>query len=283
MPEEDAESVLSSSRWIERRPTRGWRLGAIRHVWAYRQLAGFLVWRDLKLRYRQTALGVAWAVIEPTSAAVAAALIFGRAAQLPSEGLPYGVFALTGFVAWTYLSESILAATDCLTRDRALVTKVAFPRLVAPMAAVTTPLVDLGVSLVIVALAMVLFGVAPSVWVLLLPAVVVWLVAVALAFGSLLSSLQVQYRDVRYATGLLIQVLLLASPVAYSASLIPSSWRWLYYCNPMAGAISAFRASITGSPLDISALTISPTITLVLLVAGLAYFQRREPRFADVI
>jgi lipopolysaccharide transport system permease protein len=160
---------------------------------------------------------------------------------------------------------------------------VAFPRLIAPLAAVITPLVNLGVALGAVVVAMIVSGVAPSPWLALFPVCVLWLVAIALGFGVLLSCLQVQYRDVRYAVGLLLQVLLLASPVAYSAQLVPVDWRWLYYVNPIAGGVSAFRASIAGSPVDAAALTVSPTVTLVLLVSGLVYFQRREPILADLI
>jgi lipopolysaccharide transport system permease protein len=243
----------------------------------------FFVWRDLKLRYRQTCLGIAWVVLEPMVGAVAAALIFGSAANLPSEGLPYGVFALIGFVAWTYLSESIVASTECLTRDSALITKAAFPRLIMPTATVLTPLVDLGVELVAVAVAMAAFAVTPSVAVLLLPVSVAWLVAIALGFGLWLASLQVQYRDVRYVVGLLVQFLLLASPVAYSVQVVPEAWRWLYFANPIAGGIAVFRSSITGVPLDLAAITISPAVTCILLFSGLVYFQRREPRFADFI
>jgi len=273
----------AEGRWIERRAASGWRLTRIGDAWARRQLAGFFVWRDLKLRYRQTMLGVAWVLIEPSAGALAAALIFGQAANLPSDGLPYGVFALVGFVAWTYLSESIVASTECLTRDPALVTKVAIPRLIVPVAAVLNPLVDLAVAMGAVAVAMIVFSVAPSVWIALFPICVLWLVAIALGFGVWLSSLQVQYRDVRYVVGLLVQLLLLASPVAYSAELVPSAWKWLYYANPIAGGVSAFRSSITGAPLDVAAITVSPVVTCLLLLSGLVYFQRREPRFADLI
>jgi lipopolysaccharide transport system permease protein len=271
-------------RWIENRASRAWlpRYG-FTEILAYRDVALLLALRDLKLRYRQTFFGVAWAILQPLAGAAIFTVVFARLARVPSDGLPYLIFAYGGFVVWTYLSTSVSAAAEGLVEYRSLVTKVYFPRVLVPLGAVLPGLVDLAVGLVVLAILMVGYGVAPSAAVLLLPVWVAWAVALAFATGLLLSALNVQYRDVRYALTFLIQLWLFASPVVYSSSLFDGLWRYLYAANPAVGVIDGFRWSALGAPAPDATVLVSLGAWILLLGAGLLYFGRVERRFADRI
>ena len=268
--------------WVENRPTNGWmpRID-FRELWAYRELAFFLALRDLKLRYKQTFFGIAWAIFEPLGAALIFTIVFGRLAGLPSDGVPYAVFVFAGMVAWTYLARGVVAAADSLVEHRALVTNVYFPRLLAPAAAVLPGLVDLAVSLVLLGGFMVVYGVAPGVPLLLFPVWIVALIAVALGAGFWLSALNVLYRDVRYALGFLIQLWLFASPVVFPSSLVDGAWRYLYSANPVVGALDGLRWSLVGTPPPGREDLVSLGVGFVLLLGGIVYFQKVERRLAD--
>jgi lipopolysaccharide transport system permease protein len=239
--------------------------------------------RDLKLRYKQTALGVAWAILQPLAGVLVFSIVFGRLADIPSDGIAYPVFVFAGLSVWLYFSNSVEAAAQSLVESRELVTKTYFPRAAAPIAAVLPGLVDLGISVIILALFMAAYGVAPGAAILLLPAWVLALVLVAVATGLWLSALNALYRDVRYAFGFLIQVWLFASPVVFPSSLVEDSWRLLYAANPMVGVIDGFRWSVIGAPAPGPEVLVSLTVTMLLLVGGAVYFHRVQRLLADRI
>ena len=265
-------------------PLPGWRVGPrARELWAYREMVFFLAVRDLQVRYKQAAFGMLWAVVQPLAGALVFVVVFRRLAKVPSDGLPYLVFAFLGFAVWSYFSSALNAANGSLVANSALVTKVYFPRLAAPLSAVLPGLVDLMVALVMTGVLMAVLGVSPGWQLLTLP---LWLVAVAvLAFGvgMLLSTVNVQYRDAHFAVGLLTQLWLFASPVAYPSSLVPDRWQLAYHLNPVAGVLEGFRwAVLDGRPPGAPAL-LSLAVGLLLLGVGFVYFLSSERRFADVI
>lgn len=269
--------------WTENRPTSGLRLPRLAELWRYRELVYFLALRDVKARYKQTALGLGWAVLQPLVSVAVVTLVFRRLAHVPSEGLPYPVFALTGFLVWNYFAGIVGDATDSVVANAPLVTKVYLPRLAAPVSAALPALVSLVPGVFVLVVLMVVEGVAPGFALLALPACALGLLATALGMGLLLAALNVRYRDVGGALGTLIQLWLLASPVAYPASLLGPSWRWAYAINPMAGVIDAFRWSVLGAPRPGAEIVVSAVVALALLIGGLLYFEHQERRFADVI
>lgn len=275
----------ADERWLENRPSSGWfRRVDLRELWAHRELALFLALRDLKLRYKQTFFGVAWALIQPLAGVAIFSIVFGRLADLPSDGIPYPVFVYGGLAVWAYFSSGVDAAAQSLVdKSSALVTKVYFPRLLAPLAAVLPALLDLVLSLAIVAVFMAIYGVVPNAAVLLLPLWLLALVAVTLGVGVWLSALNVQYRDVRHALGFVTQVWLFASPVVYPSSLVDGGWRYVYALNPMAGVIDGFRWSLLGGPSPSAFVSVSLAMGLLLLVSGVLYFAKVERGFADTI
>jgi len=254
-----------------------------KELWAYRELVGFLTWRDVKVRYKQTVLGVAWAVIQPLMTMVLFSVVFGRVAQLPSEGMPYPLFTFAALLPWQLFSGGIAGASNSLVGSAGLLTKVYFPRLVIPIAAVAGTLVDFAIAFVILLTMMVWYGVAPPPAVLLLPVFVLFALVTALAAGLWLSALNVKYRDVRYAVPFLTQFWLLASPIAYSASLVPARWRFVYGLNPLVTTVQGFRWAIAGAASPAPFLLPSTASAVVLLVTGLVYFRRMEDSFADVV
>lgn len=271
--------------WLENRPSSGWfRRLDLRELWARRELAFFLALRDLKLRYKQTAFGVAWALIQPLAGVAIFSIVFGRLADLPSDGIPYPVFVYAGLAVWAYFSSAVDAAAQSLVdKSSALVTKVYFPRLLAPLAAVLPALLDLALSLVIVAAFMVIYGVLPGLAVLLLPVWLLALVVVVLGVGVWLSALNVQYRDVRHALGFIIQAWLFASPVVYPSSLVDGGWRYVFALNPMAGVIEGFRWSLLDGPSPGGPVFVSLAVGVLLLLSGALYFAKVERGFADTI
>jgi lipopolysaccharide transport system permease protein len=279
-----ASGGSAAAAWVENRPSTGWlpRLD-LRELWAYRELALFLALRDLKLRYKQTAFGVAWAIIQPLGAAAIFTIVFGRLAGLPSDGLPYAVFVFAGMIAWSYVSSAVGAAAESLVEHRGLVTNVYFPRLLAPLAAVVPGVLDLVISLVILAAFMAAYGVAPSAALLLLPFWLVALVGTALAAGLWLSALNVLYRDVRYALGFLIQLWLFTSPIVFPSSLVDGDWNYVYSANPLVGALDGFRWSLLGAPAPGTEDLVSLGVGLLLFAGGIVYFRRVERRLGDRI
>jgi lipopolysaccharide transport system permease protein len=269
--------------WIENRPSRGLRGLDFRELWQYRELGGFLALRDLKVRYKQAAFGAAWAVLQPLVGVVVFTLVFRRLAKVPSDGIPYPVFAFLGLAVWAYVSSGVTKASQSLVSNSPLVTKVYFPRVLAPVASVLPGLLDLGLSLVVLGALMLVYHVSPTWALLTLPLWLVAMVAVTLSVGLWLAALNVQYRDVNHAVTLLVQLWLFVSPVAYPSSLVPLVWRPLYALNPVAGLLDGFRWALLGAPPPGAGLILSLGVTVMLLISGVLYFQRVERRFADVI
>jgi lipopolysaccharide transport system permease protein len=269
---------------LEIRPPQGWSSLGLRELWEYRELLYFLVWRDVKVRYKQTALGAAWAVIQPVFMMAAFSLFFGKLGGIPSDGVPYPVFTFCALLPWQLFAHALTESSNSLVGNQNLLTKVYFPRLVVPISAVLGGLVDFAIAFVILLGMMAYFGIVPGVAVLTLPFFILLAVMTALGVGLWLSALNVQYRDVRYTIGFLIQFWLFATPVAYPSSLIPEGWRALYGLNPMAGVVEGFRWALLGKaaapgPL----LAVSVGVVVLIFVSGLYYFRRMEETFADLI
>src|SRR5947207_759328 len=254
----------------------------LREVWAYRELLYFFAWRDVKIRYKQTAIGVLWVVLQPVLNMLVFTLFFGRLAKLPSDGLPYPVFYFAALVPWTYFSYALQMTTSVVVDSQAIITKVYFPRLILPISAALSGLVDFAIGFVVLAIFTLAYGIRPTLAALWLPALLVLAFFTALGVGLWLSALNALYRDVRYVIPFLIQFWMYASPVAYPSSLVPVKWRWLYGLNPMAGVIDGFRWAITGrgqapSPL----LLASGTAVAMVVLGGLFFFNRMETAVAD--
>jgi lipopolysaccharide transport system permease protein len=276
MPSNSDVTILRSSR--------GWVPLRLAELWASRELLYFLVWRVLKVRYKQTFLGAAWAVVQPVTTMAVFTLFFGKLARIPSEGIPYALFALTALVPWTYFSNGLTQASNSLVEQESLLTRVYFPRLLLPLAAVAAGILDFAIAFVALLALMAHFGSAPSAALLTLPLFVLLAVVTALGAGLWLSALNVQYRDVRYVTPFLVQVWLFITPVAYPSSLVPARWQATYGINPMAGAVEGFRWALLGSPPPPAGLLAASVGTAaLLLIGGLFYFRRMERSFADVV
>jgi len=270
------------------RPLRRWTAEAgavdLSELWAYRELLLFLVWRELKIRYKQTLLGGAWAILQPLLGMVVFSVFFGRLAKMPSDGAPYAPFAYAGLWMWTYFATAVTGASQSLVAQQYLLTKVYFPRLHAPLAACLTPLVDLGVASLVLVPLLLASGIAPTWRLLLLPVIALGALVAALGVGLILAAVNVTFRDVRYALPFFVQVWLFATPVAYPASIVPAAWRPLYGLNPMVGVIEATRWAILDGPApEPLTLACSAGVALVALVIGVCVFSRAEGRFADVV
>jgi len=253
-------------------------------LWRYRELLYFFVWRDIKIRYKQTVIGAGWAIIQPFCTMVVFSLFFGMLAKIPSEGLPYPVFYYSALLPWTYFANALGQATHTMVENQRVITKVYFPRVILPVAAVVSGLVDFAIALIILIAMMLFYGIIPTGAAILLPLLLLLGITTALAAGLWLSALNAIYRDVRYAVPFLIQFWMFASPVAYPSSLVPEKWRWLYGLNPMAGVIEGFRWSLTGQGQAPGQLMIASVVAVLLvLIGGLIYFQKMEGTVADVI
>lgn len=263
-------------------PPKGWVGINWGELWRYRELLYFLVWRDFKVRYKQTVLGVAWAVLQPTFQMVVFTIIFGRLAGLDSEGLPYAVFSYVGLLPWLYFSSGVSTAGLSLVSQQHLLTKVYFPRLFVPTSAIGTCFVDFCLASVVFAGILAWYGVMPAWTVVLVPGLLVVLTMATLGLGYLLAAATVTYRDLRFIVPFLIQTLMYASPVVWSAAIVPERYQWLMALNPMYGVIDAFRAAVLGRELHWDLLGISTVSAGVLLAAGLVAFRRTEQRFADI-
>jgi|SRR5208282_3495387 len=265
-------------------PPSGWVDLNLRELWDYRELLYFFVWRDLKVRYKQTAIGAVWAILQPFLTMVVFSLFFGRLAHMPSNGLPYPIFYYSALLPWIYFAGALQNATNTMVEHQRMITKVYFPRLLLPMAAVTTGLVDFAIGFVVFFGMLLFYGISPGVPILLLPFFLLLAVLTALGVGLWLSALNAIYRDVRYVAPFLIQFWMFASPVAYPSTLVPERWRWLYGLNPMAGVIESFRWCLTGRGQPPNLLLAASTgMVLVILMGGVAYFQRMEGTIADVV
>ncbi len=274
-PERDRHIVIE--------PASGWQAVGLRDLWRYRELLYFLTWRDIKVRYKQTVLGAAWAVLQPLLTMVIFSIIFGQLAKLPSDGIPYPIFTFTALLPWQLFAFALTNSSNSLVGSQNLVSKVYFPRLVIPIASVLPGLVDFAISFVVL-LGMMLYFQAPlTLRALALPLFLLLALCTALGVGLWLSALNVEYRDIRYVVPFMTLFWQYATPVAYSSSLIPEKWRLLYGLNPMTGVVEGFRWALLGSGDMGAMLWVSVLIVLVLLVTGLAYFKRMEASFADVI
>jgi lipopolysaccharide transport system permease protein len=276
------QRVFDGSRTIIE-PVTGWRAINIRDLYAYRELLWVLSMRDLKVRYKQTVLGSAWAVLQPLLMMIVFSIFFGRLARIPSDGFPYPIFVYVGLLPWTFFASVVPNAANSLVTSAQLVTKVYFPRVIIPLSTVGAALVDLAVATSVLLLMMLWYGVGWTLNLLAVPLFVIGIVVAALGVGILLSALTVAYRDFRYIVPFLVQFWMFATPVAYPASLVPEQWRWLYFLNPMSGMVEGFRSAFLGRPFDVPSILLSFVVGIVLFAAGLAYFERVERRFADII
>jgi lipopolysaccharide transport system permease protein len=269
---------------IRIRPSRGWLSLHLREVWEYRELLGFLVWRDVKVRYKQTALGVVWIILQPLATTLLFTLIFGNLARLPSENLPYAVFALSGLLVWNYFAGSLNRGGSSLVGSAHLISKVYFPRLIIPITGVLSGLVDFCIVFLLLLAVMLFYGTLPTAAVVTLPLFLLVAMLLALGVGLWLSALNVRYRDVNYILPFISQFWLYATPVIYPTSLIPEQWRWLYALNPMVGVVEGFRWALFGKghPPDLT-FAISMFVVAAILVSGLFFFKRMERTFADVV
>jgi lipopolysaccharide transport system permease protein len=283
-PTAETLSAQAPTPTVVIQPGRGlWDLG-LAALWEYRELLYFLVWRDVKIRYKQTALGVAWAVLQPVLMMAIFTVVFSRLARVPSEGLPYPLFAFVGLLPWTCFAEALSRGSVSVASEAQLIRKIYFPRLLIPLAGVVAPLVDFGIAFILLLGMMIWYGVVPTVSLLALPGFLLFAVATSLAVSLWLSALNAKYRDVKHTIPFLVQIWLFASPVAYPVSMVPEAWRTLYSLNPMAGVIEGFRWALLGkqSP-DFALMAVSAGVVAILLLGGLVYFRHMERSFADVI
>jgi lipopolysaccharide transport system permease protein len=264
-------------------PSRWWEIpfGELRD---YRELLYFFVWRDIKIRYKQTAIGAAWAVLQPFLTMLIFSLFFGKLAHIPSEGLPYPIFYYSALLPWMYFAASLQNATNTIVENQRLITKVYFPRLALPLSSVLSGLVDFGISFLMFVAMMIYYGIRPTAAVVWVPAFLLLAVLTAFGVGLWLSALNAIYRDVRYVLPFLVQFWMFASPVAYPSALVPEKWRWLYGLNPMAGVIEGFRWSLAGHGEPPGRLVfVSAGMVVIVLLSGVAYFQKMETTIADVV
>lgn len=264
-------------------PREGWQLPDWRDLREFRELLFFLAWRDVKVRYKQTVLGAAWAILQPLLAMVIFTVFFGRLAKVPSDGMPYPLFVYAALVPWTLFANAVSTGGQSLVGNANLISKVYFPRVLVPASSVGVALLDFCIASLIIAGMMVYYHVAASLTLLLVPLLVALTALAALGVGILLAALTVSYRDFRYVLPFLIQIWMFATPVVYPASLVPERWRWALAVNPMAGIIEAFRAALTGRPIAWDTLGVSALVATTVFIFGMMYFHRVERRFVDVI
>jgi lipopolysaccharide transport system permease protein len=268
---------------ISIRPDGKWEPLDLRGLWAYRELLYYLAWRDVKVRYKQTLLGVVWVVIQPLCTMLVFTALFGRLAGMPSDGIPYPLFAYGGLLVWTFFANAVSSSGNSLVGSANLITKVYFPRMVIPAAAVAAGVVDFAIAFAILIVLMASYG-TPATWALaLLPALVLLVILLAFAVGLLISLLNVKYRDVRHAFPFFFQLWMFATPIIYPSSLLPEAWRWVLTLNPLTGIIEGYRAALFGLEVGWAPLGVSVAMTLLLLVSSAYAFRRVESTFADVV
>ena len=277
------KQALSSTITVIK-PSRGWVPLKLRDLWEYRELLYFLTWRDIKVRYKQTALGASWAIIQPFFTMVVFSLFFGRLAKIPSDGIPYPLFAFAALVPWTFFANGLSLSSNSLVGSAELITKVYFPRLIIPVASILSGLIDFVIAFAVFFLMALYYGIYPTLSVILLPLFLLLGFTTALGVGLWLSALNVRFRDVRYIIPFLTQFWLFATPIAYPSSLLSEPWRTVYGINPMVGVVEGFRWALLGTDTAPGAMIIvSSLVALCLLVSGVFYFKRVEKYFADVI
>jgi len=265
-------------------PVSGWRLLGLRELWSYRELIYFLTWRDIKVRYKQTALGVAWAVLQPVALMVVFTFLFGRLAKIPSEGIPYPLFAYAGLLPWQIFSRTLSDTTTSLVKDHRLVAKVYFPRVIIPLSTTLAAMLDFMIASGVLVILMIIYGVTPGSALIILPLFIILMFTTALGIGLWLSAVNVQYRDVGFIIPFLSQFLLLLTPVVYPSTIVPEKFRMIYSLNPMVGVIEGFRWCLFGVGKGLSPmLSISVLIALALFFGGILWFRSKERSFVDIL
>ncbi len=266
------------------RPDRGWLDLDLGAVWRFRELLQVLVMRDLQVLYKQALLGAGWAILQPLFAVIIFSIIFGYIVRMPSEGVPYPLFAFAGVLPWTYFAEAVRRSGVGLVTDAELVRKIYFPRLIMPLANVVSPLVDFCIAFVVLLIVMAFYGIAPNVKMLVIPLLMIVAALLALSIGLWLAPINVRFRDIKHTLPFMIQIWMYASPIVYPLSMVPEQWRMLYSLNPMVGVIEGFRWAVfgQGAP-NFMALGMSAIIIVILMAGGLVFFRRMERTFADVI
>ena len=265
-------------------PSNSWVSLKLGEVWQYRELLYFLIWRDIKVRYKQTALGAAWAIIQPLFSMLIFSLFFGRLAKMPSDGIPYPLFSLAALVPWTFFANGLNQSSNSLVASANLLKKVYFPRLVIPIATVLAGVVDFALSFVVLLGLMAYYGIAPTIKLLWMPLFLLLALVTSLAVGLWMSALNVKYRDVRYIVPFIIQVWMFSTPIVYPSSLLPASWRTIYGLNPMVGVVEGFRWALLGTnTVPGFMIAVSATAALLILVGGAFYFRHMEKSFADIV
>jgi lipopolysaccharide transport system permease protein len=264
-------------------PPKGWHMLDWRELWAYRELLWVLAARDIKVRYKQSVLGAAWAVLRPFTTMVIFSVVFGKLAKIPSEGFPYPVFVYTGLLPWTFFSTAIGTSSQSLVGSSHLISKVYFPRLIIPLSSVGAGLADFLISTAVLLAMMAWYGMGWSVHLLAAPLLMLAVIFTAVGVGTVLSALTVAYRDFSHITPFLVQIWMYVTPVIFPLSIVPKQWQWLLYLNPMTGLVEGFRSAFLGKPFDLGGLGISIAVALAFFAVGAAYFERVERRFADII
>lgn len=283
-PTEQSPSAATQLPHIRIEPTKGWVALQLRELWRYRELLYFLTWRDIKVRYKQTVLGAAWAVIQPFMTMVVFSLFFGRLAQIPSDGIPYPIFSYAALVPWTFFANGLGQSSNSLVGSSNLIKKVYFPRLAIPIATILSGVIDFILAFLVLLVMMFFYGIFPTANVVWLPFFLLLALVTSLGAGLWLSAMNVQFRDVRYVVPFLTQLWLFATPIAYPSSIIPEVWRPLYAVNPMVGVVEGFRWALLGVETRPGPMVIVSAIAAVgLLVSGAFYFRRMEKTFADVV
>src|SRR5262249_3073870 len=277
-------TIPSSQTRLRIAASHGWVPLKLSELWEYRELLYFLVWRDIKVRYKQTALGAAWAIIQPFMTMVVFSLFFGHLAKMPSDNVPYPIFSFAALVPWTFFAGGLSQSSNCLVGSSSLITKVYFPRLVVPLASAFSGIVDFLIAVAMLIAMMLYYGLIPTLNIIWLPLLVLLAFITSVGAGLWLSALNVEYRDVRYIVPFIIQFWMFATPIAYPSSLLPEPWRTVYGLNPMVGVVEGFRWALLGTntrPGPIIA--VSGTVALLILITGAFYFRRMEKTFADLV
>lgn len=276
--------MASSNSWTRIQPSKGWRHIDFKELWHYRELLYFFTWRDIKVRYKQTFIGVLWAIIQPFLTMIVFSVFFGRLAKMPSEGIPYPIFVYVGLLPWTLFSQSLTRSAQSVVANANLIKKIYFPRLITPLAASTSALIDFFISFVILIFMMVFYKVSFSWAWLALPLLVLMTFMCSVGVGFWLAAINVLYRDVRYAIPFVIQTGLFLTPVIYPVSIVSKKYSWILYLNPMAGLIETYRALLLGyKSVPILGLILSIVVTLMFFISGIFFFRRMEKMFADVV
>lgn len=266
------------------KPSKGWVSLSLKDLWEYRELLYFLTWRDIKVRYKQTALGALWAIIQPFFTMVVFSLFFGRLAKIPSDGIPYPLFTFAALVPWMFFANGLSLSSNSLVGSANLITKVYFPRLIIPVSSILSGLVDFVIAFIVFMGMVLYYGICPTISVIWLPFFLLLGLTTALGVGLWLSALNVKFRDVRYVIPFLTQFWLFATPIAYPSSLLSEPWKTVYGINPMVGVVEGFRWALLGTETAPGAMIfVSALVSLCLLISGIFYFKRMEKTFADII